>query len=307
MESTTAKSSFESSFKTLSKEIHDMLISIEKNPVETDNFHNILQKINQLQELLNDSKTFLPAYNMKKNSDEIKELTKYYEQLHEKIQPKKKFTFGKQPTTSAVKAKVEDKFEPIKESKVYKADCGFKNRSNENHLILEEDETFMKDVALDELTNCIVLICGTPSTVRATSLTMVNVYVCAKTSIYIENCKECTFICGSQQLRIHDTVDTKFYMYVTSSAIMENSKKLQFAPISFNTSLILKKAFEMADFDLSKNNWKIVNDFDWLSSDPSPNWCEIPEQERKQPYEDNMLLYLFPKLLNKGGTIFSFN
>ncbi|XP_025201998.1 tubulin-specific chaperone C [Melanaphis sacchari] len=309
MESATAeepinqKSSFDLSFKTKSKEINDMLIDIENKSIKTDNFHDILQKINELQELLNDSKTFLPAYNMKKCSDEIKDITKRYEQLHVKLQPKKKFTFGKQPTrqptTPEAKAKAEEKFEPISEPKVYKEDCGFKNRSDENHLILKEDESFMKDVALDTLTNCIVLICGTPSTVRATSLTQCHVYVCATTSIFIENCKDSVFICASQQLRIHDTFDTSFYIYVTSSAIIENSKQLQFAPLSLK-GLILKKAFEMAKFDESKNNWKIVNDFDWLSSyEPSPNWCEIPEQERKQPYEDNMLLYLYPALLNQ--------
>jgi tubulin-specific chaperone C len=281
------KSSFDFTFKTKSKEINDMLISIENNP--THNFHDILQKINELQEFLNDSKTFLPAYNMKKCSDEIKDITKRYEQLHEKLQPKKKFAFGKQPATSAVanaKAKAEDKFEPVNQLKVYKEDCGFKNRADVNNLVLTEHECYMKDVALDTLTNCTVFMCGTPSTVRATSLTKCKVYVCAQTSIFIENCKDSIFICASQQLRIHDTFDTSFYIYVTSSAIIENSKQLRFAPLSLNSALF-KKAFRMANFDEFRNNWKIVNDFDWLSSyESSPNWCEIPEEERKQPSEE---------------------
>ncbi|XP_022176921.1 tubulin-specific chaperone C [Myzus persicae] len=292
MESTTAKepinqkSSFDLSFKTKLKEINDMLISIENNCIETDNFHDILQKINELQEFLNDSKTFLPAYNMKKCSNEIKDVTKCYEQLHEKLQPKKKFTFGKRPPKSVVKPKVEDRFEPIDESKVYKEDLGFKNRSNEN-LILTEDETFSKDIALDVLTNCNVIICGTPSTVRVTSLSTCKIFACASTSIFVENCKDTIFVCASQQLRIHDTFATDFYIYVTSSAIIENCKQLRFAPITLN-SLLLKKSFEIANFDETNNNWKIINDFDWLSSyESSPNWCEIPEEERDQPSANN--------------------
>jgi len=288
MESTTnQKTSFDLSFKTKLKEIHDMLISIENNCIETDNFHDILQKINELQEFLNDSKTFLPAYNMKKCSNEIKDITKCYEQLHEKLQPKKKFTFGKRPTKSVVKPK-EDRFEPINESKVYKEDYGFKNRSNEN-LILTEDETFSKDIALDVLTNCNVIICGTPSTVRVTSLSTCKIFACASTSIFVENCKDTIFVCASQQLRIHDSIATDFYIYVTSSAIIENCKQLRFAPLTLNSPL-LKKSFEIASFDESNNNWKIINDFDWLSSyEPSPNWCEIPEEERDQPSENNYL------------------
>lgn len=281
------KSSFDLSFKTKLKEINDLLINVENNCNETKHFQEILQKINELQEFVNDSKTFLPAYNMKKCANEIKDITKCYEQMHEKVLPKKKFTFGKRPTKSVVKANVEETFEPINKLKVYKEDYGFKNRSNET-LKLTEDQTFSKDIALDVLLNCNVIICGTPSTVRVSSLSACKVFACASTSIFVENCKNTTFVCASQQLRIHDTVETDFYIYVTSSAIIENCKQLRFAPITLSKSTMIQKSFEMVNFDESTNNWKIINDFDWLSSyEPSPNWCEIPEEEQNQPLEEN--------------------
>lgn len=281
-ESNHQKSSFDKSFKTKLDEINNMLTSIETNYMKTENFPNILQKIYELQGFVNDSKTFLPAYNMKKCSNEIKDVTKCYEQMHEKLMPKKKFTFGKRPPKSVVKDKVENKFESINELKFYKEDYGFKNRSNEN-LKLTEDKTLSKDIALDVLTNCNILICGTPSTVRVSSVTSCKIFACASTSIFVENCKDTIFMCASQQLRIHDTVATDFYIYVTSSAIIENCKQLRFAPLSLNNPLI-KMSFEMANFDESNNNWKVINDFDWLSSyESSPNWCEIPELERDQP------------------------
>jgi len=287
-EPTNQKSSFDLSFKTKLKEINDMLTGIENNSYETALFQEILQKIYELQEFLNDSKTFLPAYNMKKCSNEIKEITKCYEEMHEKLLPKKKFAFGKRSTKPVVKAKAKDTFEPINESKVYKEDCGFKNRSNEN-LKLTEDQTFSKDIALDVLNNCNIFICGLPSTVHVSSLSSCKVFTCASTSIFVENCKDTIFVCASQQLRIHDTVATDFYLYVTSSAIIENSKQLRFSPLSLNSALI-NKSFEMANFKESTNNWKIINDFDWLSSyEPSPNWCEISEEERHQPLEEECL------------------
>lgn len=296
MDSTTGeelinqKSSFDLSFKTKLIEINNMLTSIEKNSnvennIKTKNFQDILKKIGELQEFVNDSKTFLPAYNMKKCSNEIKDITRCYEQMHEKLLPKKKFAFGKRATKSVVKAKVEDTFEPINKLKVYKEDYGFRNCSNKN-LKLTEDQTFSKDIALDLLKNCNVFICGTPSTVRISSLSMCRVFACASTSIFVENCKDTIFVCASQQLRVHDTAETDFYMYVTSSAIIENCKKLRFAPFSINSPLV-KKSFEMSNFDELNNNWKVINDFDWLSSyESSPNWCEIPEEERNQPLVD---------------------
>jgi len=282
------KSSFHSSFHTKLQEINDMLINIENNSVETAHFQEILQKIYELQEFLNDSKSFLPAYNMEKCSNEIKDVTKCYEEMHEKLQPKKKFTFGKRSSKTIVKPKVEDKFESIDKVKMYKDDYGFKNRSNEN-LVLAEDQTFSKDIALDMLSNCNVIIHGIPSTVRVSSLLSCKIFACASTSIFVENCKDSKFVCASQQLRIHDTLATDFYIYVTSSAIIEDCKHLRFAPLKLDGTL-LKKSFNIANFNESNNNWKVVNDFDWLSSyEPSPNWCEIPEGERNQPLEEDKI------------------
>lgn len=288
-ESVDQKSSFDLTFRTKLKEINDMFSSIENNQIKTEHFQNvfqvILQKINELQEFVNDSKTFLPAYNMKRCSNKIKEVTKCYEQLHEKSLPKKKFTFSKRPT-KPIKSKVENTFKPVNEKKVYKDDHGFHNRSNEN-LKLPEDQTFSKDIALDKLSNCNVFISGAPSTVRISFLSKCKIFVCASTSIFVDNCNETTFVCASQQLRIHDTLTCNFYIYVTSSAIIENCKQLRFAPISLNSSLI-QKSFEIANFDESNNNWRVINDFDWLSVyESSPNWCEIPMEERNQPlFED---------------------
>ena len=38
--------------------------------------------------------------------------------------------------------------------------------------------------------------------------------------------------------------------------------------------------FTLAKFDVSTNNWNQIDDFDWLSKEPSPNWSLIPEDER---------------------------
>ena len=32
-----------------------------------------------------------------------------------------------------------------------------------------------------------------------------------------------------------------------------------------------------------QNQWELVDDFDWLKADHSPNWAVLPEAERKAP------------------------
>ncbi|XP_050423246.1 tubulin-specific chaperone C-like [Adelges cooleyi] len=279
------KASFDDVFSNKLKDINNILTAIEGNQIETehiqDNFHETLKKINELQEFVNDSKVFLPSYNMKKCSNEIKELTKYYENLHDKILPKKKFAFGKR-TTKPLKPKVEVNVEPVRELLVYKDDCGFKNRSNEV-LKLEEDQTFSKDIVLEKLDNCKVCIYGIPSTVHMSSLKNCKIFAFASTSIFVDDCKNTILTCASQQLRVHDTKLCDFYIYVVSTAIIENCKDLRFGPLLLNSPTI-EKCFESTAFDRNKNNWKLINDFDWLSSyEPSPNWTEISENDRNQP------------------------
>ena len=44
----------------------------------------------------------------------------------------------------------------------------------------------------------------------------------------------------------------------------------------------LSAHYALTDLDRDVNNWKIVNDFNWLASDKaSPNWSIMPEGERK--------------------------
>ena len=49
-------------------------------------------------------------------------------------------------------------------------------------------------------------------------------------SVFIEDCKDCTFVVACQQLRVHGTVQSLFYLHVTSRAIIEDCRQVSFAP-----------------------------------------------------------------------------
>ena len=51
-------------------------------------------------------------------------------------------------------------------------------------------------------------------------------------SIFVENCADCSFVVACQQLRVHSTSSSHFYLHVTSRAVIEDSRQLAFAPYS---------------------------------------------------------------------------
>ena len=87
---------------------------------------------------------------------------------------------------------------------------------------------------------------------------------------------------GCQQLRVHHTENTDFYLHVTSRAIIEDTKEVRFAPYSVKYDGI-EADFDSAGLDPSINNWSSVDDFNWLAMDTkSPNWKILEENKRKQ-------------------------
>ena len=53
-------------------------------------------------------------------------------------------------------------------------------------------------------------------------------------SVFVEDCKDCVFVVACQQLRVHSTTNSQFYLHVTSRAIIEDCQKVSFAPYSWN-------------------------------------------------------------------------
>ncbi|CAI9592299.1 unnamed protein product, partial [Staurois parvus] len=100
------------------------------------------------------------------------------------------------------------------------------------------------------------------------------------TSIFVDNCRDCLFAFPCQQLRTHTTRDSRFYLHVTSRAIIEDCTNLRFSPFTWSYPEILED-YRLSGLDRSRNNWDQVDDFNWLAMGvKSPNWSVIPEEER---------------------------
>lgn len=243
------------------------------------------ERLLSLQKFHADSTMFLPSYDVRQSQEVLSNLQSRIQEKREKLYPKKKFAFSskKKSTKQEENKKESNKMMPIAhEYGVQLSDCTIQKKCHE---CIEMTDTALikKDVGLFDSSFCTFRLFGAPSTVHIKNLTdCVIISGPVSSSIFISDCKNCTFVIACQQLRTHSTTKSKFYLHVTSRAIIEDCSQLEFAPYTLSY-MKLEEHFVAAGLDKLKNHWNDVDDFNWLASDVhSPNWSIISEEEREK-------------------------
>ncbi|XP_018432320.1 PREDICTED: tubulin-specific chaperone C [Nanorana parkeri] len=242
----------------------------------------VAMRIQGLQKLLNDSVMFLPSYDTRQAQDQLVRLQSALDARRLEIQPKKKFAFKsrKKEGTAATTDQLATPG-PAKEIQVQSLpQCGFQGLTGQV-LFMDAQQIRQKDVQLSQLRDCTITMTGSPATLHLRELNGCRL-LCGpiSTSVFVDNCHNCLFSFPCQQLRTHSTRDSRFYLHVTSRAIIEDCMNLTFAPFTWSYPDILAD-YELAGLDRGRNNWDQVDDFNWLAmGEESPNWSVIPEEER---------------------------
>lgn len=251
-------------------------------------FDNLSFRVSKLQRFVSESALFLPPYELKTAQNMLVILQHKIQGKRDEKLPKKKFAFrsNKKATKNGAQQSKKEENDLKKDSKsdselvIELAACKFVGASGEM-LKKENEEINSKDVALADLTDCTVLLYGAPSAVHISKLSNCKIF-CGPVpgSIFIRDCINCTFVLACQQLRVHSTTDSEFYIHVTSKAIIEDCSTLKFAPYNWSYSNIDDHYFE-SGLTKERNNWDQVDDFNWLAADVhSPNWSIIEKSER---------------------------
>ncbi|XP_037700753.1 tubulin-specific chaperone C [Choloepus didactylus] len=251
-------------------------------------------RLQGLQKLLNDSVLFLAAYDLRQAQEALGRLQAALAERRQELQPKKRFAFKTRRKDAASASKrdaapgapspgnILASPPPLKEAEALGSSCvcGFSNLESQ---ILEKrtEELHQRDVLLTELSNCTIKLYGNPNTLRLSNARNCTVF-CGpvSTSVFLENCSGCVLTVACQQLRVHSTRDTRIFLQVTSRAIVEDCSGIRLAPYTWSYPGI-DKDFEDSGLDRNKNNWKDIDDFNWLAQGvASPNWSILPEEER---------------------------
>nr|CAH7720294.1 unnamed protein product [Callosobruchus chinensis] len=201
-----------------------------------DHFNIISKEILTLQKYVAASNIFLRHYDLQRCQNILQELTNKAKYLENELLPKKKFSFKNRTKEKDIKQEKGDEVD----STAFKpqvcsifTSCGFFNRVNET-LSMSSADIFRKDISLEKLENCTVIFKGTPSTLHLNHLSNCKVFTGpVSTSIFAENCTNCTLVIACQQLRLHSSQNVQIYLHVTSRAIMEDCKDIAVAPYNW--------------------------------------------------------------------------
>lgn len=273
---------FEKSFMSRSSLINDLLVkSTQVDKIDLPNhFNEISKEILLLQKYVAASNIFLRSYDIKKCQKSLQDLTNKAKDLEEELIPKKRFGFKNKNKFKSNDKLIESRDVVDFSTKILIAPkqlCGFANRLNEK-LMMKGDEIDKRDITAENMSNCRIMFLGSPSTLHLNGLR--NCYVFTgpvSTSIFADNCINCTLVIACQQLRLHSSHNVNIYLHVTSRAIMEDCHNIFLAPYNLKYCGI-SKDFKNSGLDADINNWKSVDDFNWLNVEKkSPNWALLDE------------------------------
>jgi len=270
-------------------EIENMLNQAKNLPSNEVNGHldKIVLNLQKVQEFVTDAGLFLPPYDVKKSQNNLNSLNARFQETQQEVKPKKKFGFksSKQKTaTPAPSTTTPD----ISSLSVVDSSSGYSNTNScsvsnltDQTVILTREQVELRDVNLDNLTNCRVEIQGSPSTIHMSTLNKCTI-LCGPvaTSVFVDICTSSTLSISCQQLRTHRTTSTDIYLHTTAKAILEDCSGIRVAPYTW-TYQGIEQDFVTASLDSKVNHWDQIGDFNWLALDkPSPNWSVLPSESR---------------------------
>eukprot|EP00055_Hartaetosiga_balthica_P013325 m.67837 g.67837 ORF g.67837 m.67837 type:complete len:303 (-) comp8228_c1_seq1:714-1622(-) len=271
---------FKEKVAVVQEELEKLEEGMDRNHL-LEQFDDLMKQHAEIGKFLTDHTFHLPAYDVRSRQQTLSKLLSEISAKKRKLVPRKKFAF------KAMKQRVaEKKPEVVKDLKSTEnapeeSFFGFRDEEGKT-LSLSREELNSADLALKNLTNCEVWLQGTPGVVHISHLKDCLVMIGpVHRSLLLDDCVGCTFVLACQQLRIHNTTKTNFYIHVTSRAIIEDCHEVEFAPYAWKYEE-LEEDFKVAGLDTSTNNWNMVNDFKWLKPhEHSPNWKVKEEDERR--------------------------
>jgi len=149
--------------------------------------------------------------------------------------------------------------------------------SNERKVLKEggKEDTIL----LTKLTDCTIFIPKIISTLTLTHLNHSKIYTGPVSGpVFVENCQNCVIYCCGRQIRIHETSNCTFSLFVTSKPTIENCHDLRFSPYAFDYEGVEKEMKEVGF--VGENMYNKVQDFQFLTRKENPNWKDEKQAER---------------------------
>ncbi|KAL5282131.1 TBCC family protein [Megaselia abdita] len=266
---------FSRTFENKVADINNQILLLSKNNNENEKkIKNVKYSIQEIQHFLTNSTLFLTDYKINSCQTIIKKMVNDCDKISVAQNPKKRFGFKKknvvdlsEETQPKHDSNPEFRIMPsLSESTIINKRCEF---------ILLQNEINNKDISLLNIENCIIEIRGVPGSIQFNNIK--NCIILAGPvfrAVFVEFAVNSSFAVACQQLRIHSSCNCSLAIHVTARAIIEDCKDIAFSKYNYTYESI-ENDFLKSDLP-SRNNYRDIADFNWLSSEiPSPNWSIV--------------------------------
>jgi len=265
----------------------DEQAGIATTPCELD---ALMDEIEALDEFASQSYYFLPSFDARSCTEATKARRDKLAAIRARLFPPKKFRFTRPPRSKTTNvADVErDGSTDVACTRNASEDAactlargpGVYSRRNEWIVCDAEDVAGTCDYSLSQLEDCTVYLLGTCSTLHVSHVRRCRICcVPVSSSILVDDAEGCTFTLAARQCRIHRAQDCDVYLCTCSQPVVEHCRSVRFGPYNFELEDVDAK-LRAQGLDRRSRHWQHVQDFDWVRTTPSPNWCVIPPGER---------------------------
>lgn len=297
---------FQDAFYASCNKIKDLLdtASVTQSLALPGLFDKVNKEILTLWNYLSQSKIFLKVFDIRRAQETLQHLETQVSELELELLPKKKFGFKNRRAVKKPSDKTLDVTDGLKDLNLSDGNTnGATKQHNElinkyndsastltgkvdQRLTLDAENVNKNDVLLSDLTKCEIRIYGSPSTLHMVNLKQCTILIGpVSSSVFADNCHQCTFAFACQQFRLHSSIDCTIYLHVTSRAIIEDCKNIKVAPYNWNYE-DQASHYHLAGLDIKTNNWDSVDDFNWLSYEiHSPNWMILKPELRVKGWD----------------------
>lgn len=286
---TEASNDFWLEFKAEKQGIEDELSNLKTLPkTELSNqFTHILQQINNLEKKLTKATAFIPSYDERQFSIQLRELSETLERNKAELTPKAKFSFKsrkKKPSTPDISSTpTASEVPPISSDGDILSEATVLFKDKQDAVLTLRDannspaNTKSIDILISNIKNCVVVLQEDGVQISAVHIKNIenSVVYCGKIegSVLMYGLKNSVLFAGCHQFRMHEAHNVDMMLHVTSRPIIEDSNNIQVC--EWNT------------INTSTNYFDQIEDFDWLKKQASPNW-KVMDQDKKQMLDEHI-------------------
>ncbi|KAL3804845.1 hypothetical protein HJC23_006617 [Cyclotella cryptica] len=128
---------------------------------------------------------------------------------------------------------------------------------------------------LQNLTDTTVILHPELQSLHIQNIHHCKIYSVVLGPVHVTNCHDSTIRCSAYQLRVHDSKNVKFGVWVRSGPIIEDCTAMVFAGDFYHTG-----GSKESEWRLGRNMYGDVKDFNWLRSlRKSPNFVLMDEEQ----------------------------